>query len=68
MALLQHYSPEEIAKTDMFELATFLARHSNNRLGVTKLRRISPKTSDVPLKIHIAYIPKCKMLLIPRLP
>jgi len=33
MALLEHFSPGEIAETDVIELATFLARHSNNRLG-----------------------------------
>jgi len=33
MALLEHFSPEEIATTDIEELATFLIQNSNHRLG-----------------------------------
>jgi transposase len=33
MALLEHFTPDEIAKTDLAELAQFLAEHGNNRLG-----------------------------------
>ena len=36
MALLEHFSPGEIAETDILELPAFLAKHSNNRLGGDK--------------------------------